>query len=66
MYKFKVIGDYGLDSEMYLESFETLAEALRWFKGYTKRGLGGYENILVCSFYADGEMIEHDGKYKEH
>lgn len=60
MAKFKIYGDYGYESEQLLEEFDSLAEAERWAKGYTRRGdLGGYSQIEVASFASDGEYITH-------
>lgn len=57
--RFQIYGDYGLESQNLLEDFDLLSEAERWAKGYTRRDLGGYSEVIVLSFKEDGEAVTH-------
>ncbi|MCC6887763.1 MAG: hypothetical protein IT536_04435 [Hyphomicrobiales bacterium] len=58
--KYKIFGNYGLESEQLLEECSSRDEAIQWAKGYTRWGnLGGYEAIEVISFATNGEAVTH-------
>lgn len=57
--RFKVYGDYGLESQQLLEDFDLRSDAIRFAEGYCRRDLGGYSAVEVASFTDEGEIITH-------
>ena len=63
--EFIIFGDYGYESQTELERFNSNSEAVRWAERYTRRDLGGYQQVEVIEFAKDGEAITHFRKTAE-
>ena len=57
---YQIYVDYGYTTETLLEEFDDLSDARKWFSRYGLDELDGYNELILCSFKDDGELVEHE------